>query len=325
MDITFSDFLGIISIVATILIGIAGIYYAFRLKNQPRLTFIRQEILPLFKSIVKNLDEIEIKFKNSPISPSLILLKASIVNTGNIDLDKSFIHKPLKISLPKDTKIIQVKISDFSEGVNPTVVNTSNNETEFIWELLKKNEFFTFDILFEKNDSTENNKIDDYESIRKIEKEISFNHRITNLSSVSKETLFSVQKSKQTKRFIPILTVYIVLSAILLFISAFFDKKECHYLIKSGENIIELTATPTFGNNLNIKSIDKTIDTTMTYGQFINEYNLPIKFVTNRFSFYFPVTMSLSLLIVSIAGVLFFFYLQKRDKKIRKLLKVDDL
>lgn len=77
MDV--NNFLTILGLIVTLLVGYLGIRYAFKFRNKVSITFIRRECFSLFNTIVKNLEEIEIKFKNQPITQNLILLKGTFI------------------------------------------------------------------------------------------------------------------------------------------------------------------------------------------------------------------------------------------------------
>ena len=145
---SIANFIGILGIILTIVIGIFGIFYAFKLRNFPRITYIREAFIPLFRSIAKNMNGLEINFEGKPISPSLLLLKGAFVNTGNSDIDSSGIHEQLRLLLPQSCRFIKAKIIKSSSKVNATATTIDDFTLEFSWELLKKNEFFHLKIFF---------------------------------------------------------------------------------------------------------------------------------------------------------------------------------
>lgn len=67
--------LGILGVTVTIIVGILGIRYSKKFTGNVSLTFVKHEWIPLFRTIVKNLDEVEVRFKQKPISENIILLK----------------------------------------------------------------------------------------------------------------------------------------------------------------------------------------------------------------------------------------------------------
>jgi hypothetical protein len=123
----------------------------------------------------------------------LIIYKGTFFNGGNADIDKSMVHKPLTILLPQDYEWRNVNIIDKSENINVSCSNTKE-ELNFEWDVLKENEYFTFDSVIEFKPKNNNKDEKDYspENItRKLSQNIKFTQRITSLKSVDKETLLS--------------------------------------------------------------------------------------------------------------------------------------
>ncbi len=180
-----------LGIVSTVLVGIWGIRYASKHKMKTQLLFIEHNCISLFRSIVKNLEEIEIKYKDKTIEQNLILFKGTFFNSGNTDIDHSIIHKPLTVELPHYFNWKKAKIIDKSEDV---VIENKIEKNQLIldWDILKENEYFTFDSVIEYKPDSEQNRDNDitsneYDITRQLSRNIKFSHRITNLSSVSKE------------------------------------------------------------------------------------------------------------------------------------------
>ena len=110
--------LGILGVTVTIIVGILGIKYSKKFIGNVSLTFVKHEWIPLFRTIVKNLDEVEVRFRQKPISENIILLNGSFINDGNYDIDKSMVHKPLSIYLPKEFKFLKAKVIKHSKNVD---------------------------------------------------------------------------------------------------------------------------------------------------------------------------------------------------------------
>ena len=171
-----------------------GVRYAAKYKNKVRLLLIENDCLSLFKTVVSELNELEIKFRGNPVNENLISYKATIFNSGNIDIDKNIIHEPLKINLPNGFEWKKVKIIDKSDKL---VVNldVESDYLQFNWDILKENEYFTFDSIIEYKAIEVEEKVeyddDDFnfdEDIgEKLFSEIKITQRITNLKIVDKE------------------------------------------------------------------------------------------------------------------------------------------
>jgi hypothetical protein len=204
--------LGILGVTATIIVGILGIRYSKKFTGNVSLTFVEHEWIPLFRTIVKNLDEVEVRFKQKPISENIILLNGSLINDGNYDIDKSIVHKPLSIHLPKEFKFLKAKVTKHSKNVDAHCEIINDNRLNFHWDLLKKEEFISFNSLieFQKGDNEEDK--DGYQDLSDLF-QINFEHRITNLSKV-KEEKWDLNETEKVPIFIkklglPILTILI--------------------------------------------------------------------------------------------------------------------
>lgn len=230
----------------TIVVGFVGIRTSRKYTRSVDLLFVQHEWIPLFETIVRDMKDVEVKFKQQPISENIILFNGSFVNNGNSDIDESMVHKRLSICLPKEFRWLEAKITKHSKGVNASCEIAKGNELHFDWDLLKKNEFLTFSSLIELQRSGE--KKDDEESLFDLF-EINFEHRITNLSKVKKEHLDLGESEKESKfeRYVGIvLPLVIVIPGLFLafFASRFGEIYSIkYYLLENNKKIeIELTA-----------------------------------------------------------------------------------
>ena len=171
-----------LGIIATVLIGYLGIRYTSKSKNKTSIGYFEDSRITLFESAVKELDELEIKYKNEPINENLIIYRGTFFNSGNTDIDKNLIHKPLKIILPSNYEWKKVKIIDKSKDINVEFGNSSNS-LHFSWDILRVNEYVTFDSVIEYKPISKSSSSS--ESIAKyLSSNISFEQRITNLEPI---------------------------------------------------------------------------------------------------------------------------------------------
>lgn len=179
----------ILGVIATIIVGYWGIKYTANHKTITNLLFFENGCISLFKTVVKDLEEIEIKYKGKKIDENLLIYKGTFFNSGNTDIDKSIIHQPVKVSLPKNYEWKKIKVIDQSKGVN-ILLEHNENELTFDWDILKENEFFTFDSVIEYKPQPDNDaKVIIKDITRHLSRNINFSHRITNLKSIEKEKL----------------------------------------------------------------------------------------------------------------------------------------
>lgn len=191
MNIDLNLFYMILGVIATMIVGYLGIKFASKHKAITSLLYFENSCISLFKSVVKDLDELEIKYKGNTVNENLIIYKGTFFNSGNLDIDKNSMYKPLGLELPDNYIWKKVKIIDKSEEVNINITEKTS-EIEFSWDILKENEYFTFDSVIEYNpDKTgdENLGPKTKNITKELSRGITFNQRITNLKSIDKEKL----------------------------------------------------------------------------------------------------------------------------------------
>lgn len=183
IDIT----LGIVSLAITAILGYVGIKHTLKYRKKTEIFFLKITSISLIEDIVKNLEDIEIKFRGAKISENLVLFKGAFFNSGNVDIEKRLIHKPLEIELPENYQWIDFKMAKRSEGleINFTV---DSNKIVFGWDLFKEGEYFTFDSLVEYKSSEESQLAIDNDLVELLK----INQRITDLKKVKKE--YSIPK-----------------------------------------------------------------------------------------------------------------------------------
>ncbi len=323
MDINM--FLVLLGIIVTIMIGAMGIIYTRRIRNIPKITFLKQDLFSLFESIIKNIDGINITFENIQVNPSLLMLKASFINNGTIDIDSSMVHEPLKIKLPENCKWKRIKITKTSPNVNINF-KMSDAITEFNWDLLKKNECFSFDALIEIIDNPKESIDVDSEYIEKLSEKISISHRITNLEKINKENLYSIMKSNKLKRLAPPLILLIITGFLLLILNLAFpgqSLKNIHYIIKDlKNNNMEIKLVYLKNDNILIKSIDNEYKEELTVDEFVKKYNIPLKVVENKIVLYFFPLYGLFSVLFGISGLIYCLFAKRKENYIKILLDI---
>jgi len=241
-----------LGVIATILAGYFGIKYTSKSKNRTSIWYFEDSRITLFKSVVKELDELEIKYKNEPINENLIIYRGTFFNSGNTDIDKNVIHKPLKIILPPNYEWKKVKIINKSKDINIEFDNNSNS-LHFSWDILRVDEYVTFDSVIEykltSDSSPSSESIANY-----LSNNISFEQRITNLEPIKTidPSFSSLHGYKYTS---------LIFIAIIVFFSVLF-----------GRSIV----FPDYKN-----SYEVVVDSTSTFVTFKNKNANQIQFLNN--------------------------------------------
>lgn len=141
--------LGFILTLLGTFIGIISLILFYRYRAKPRLVYLINSLIsPIM--IVKNISDIQIQYKNKPITENLFLLNITFINAGNVDIDKSGVYKNLSVVLPNNFNWLNIKIINKSKKMELGITN-DNNILSFNWDLLKPKEFFTIESLIEYN------------------------------------------------------------------------------------------------------------------------------------------------------------------------------
>jgi hypothetical protein len=302
----------------TFLFGVFTVYIYVIRKNKYQITYLEKECIPLYQSIDRNLDKIEIQYNGKPISKETVLIKSSIVNTGIYDIDGATVHDPLVMVFPEKIDLLEVEVSERPENSKVEVTAIDSNRIKIKWDLLKASESFSLDYLLRLD------KIDEQhdeirlfnELMNKIYHSISFRFRITNLGAIKKECLHEMPREKYLKRPLYPSIVGMVIGLALAIYGFMPIHRETHYLIKEKDRgIMEVVIIPSSQNTVKIVGVgndyrsEQKIDT-------LEE--VVIKIATNKKAMLTFVIMGFSYFVVF--SILFLFFYKKFLKR-KKLVR----
>jgi hypothetical protein len=207
-NMTLSNILTTIGIVVGLIFtAFIGYLYAHRVKFK----FIIFDIMPLFDSITRNMNKLNILYNGENINKGLFLLKGVIINNGNTDISKKMLFKPFTLELPDAYQWMDVQfLTNIDEGINAEYA-IDNNHLSLSWDLLKKGEFIAFFILLQFKNT------EGIPSPDEIFNTLKNSHRIENLSKKIKnfKAITKEERKKESK--------YLrAIAIILLFIAALF-------------------------------------------------------------------------------------------------------
>ncbi|NNN27057.1 hypothetical protein [Pseudomonas nitroreducens] len=178
MDITglsFSDYLSVIGII----IGFFGIYLAVRRSRYPgSLSFVQEQSIALLTDFATKIPNLTINYKDIPIDKSVVLVSGYIVNDGNIDISPQMVTDPLTCSTPKDTKLLEFKVTSSAPSLSVKTELLAADKAKIEFNLFRRDESFSFQalILLEDSDKTLKASI--------VAEKIKWNHRIEGLREV---------------------------------------------------------------------------------------------------------------------------------------------
>ncbi len=175
--------LWLIPIGLTLFLGLPSLIGWIKKKPQTSLLFKRVRGYNLFKNDVNRLN-LEILYKGDVIGNNLFLFQGELVNNGCLDIDKSHLHRKLKLTTKEGFIWKEVHLVNKENPMNASIQNNGHS-IEFGWELLKSKEKIVFEALIEYDKTFSSNQIESFYN------SISFDFRITNLKDISKEFGYS--------------------------------------------------------------------------------------------------------------------------------------
>ena len=117
----------VLGLLATISFGAWSLFYAIVGRRYPgRISFVQEDCIGLFDSIVRNFPEIVISYQNNPVGENLVLLKGAFLNTGTKDITKEMVAGELTLVLPKGYNWLTARIV----AATPDVVSGITHSTD---------------------------------------------------------------------------------------------------------------------------------------------------------------------------------------------------
>lgn len=195
----------IIGIAATGVFAYWRIRHARKLKDKIQLTLVNHTLFPLLATFQNRFKTINLEF-TLPVNTNVFYYKASIINSGNLDIDKTRIHKAFEITFPEGCNILECKIVRVSSQKVSLENKFESNRLLIEWDLIKPNENFTFELIIDS--PIINNH---YE----MEESIQLDHRITDLRTINKINESDVGEATISKllreNFIGLLVVFMMI------------------------------------------------------------------------------------------------------------------
>lgn len=65
----------VLGIVATVVFGLLGIKVAIKWKYPGKITFLKEDVIDLYNSVVKNISDLKITYKESQIVENMFLIR----------------------------------------------------------------------------------------------------------------------------------------------------------------------------------------------------------------------------------------------------------
>jgi len=270
-----STVLTILGIFLTAILGSWGLYATFKNYKPGEITFIKEEFIPLFDSIVKNLSDLQITYLNEPVKPNLYLIKGALLNTGKKDISNDMVEDNIKIELPANYKWVTAKVISKAKNVKADANINIDTELEFEFGLFRTNEYVRFQALYEKSSDETKDEVGEEIFVKKGKKSkrANFSHRIKDVKDIKIKTVTSEDKSKNDlKGSLFILLGGIVFAIFMASISVFLPSQQ-DIIFKSLLN----------NDRVTIKEIKEDIVYYKKYKSNSEEDKLSIKFFNEDF------------------------------------------
>lgn len=264
--------IGIIGVVLTIGFGIYSLKKMKDTTPKVELSFIKNECFSLVDESYNKLG-IDIRYKDEKITNPIILLKATLRNTGSLDIDKNMMFQPLKIISPSEYKWLEAKVLTSPENANIAVNIFNPNTLNLNWDLLKEQESIVVEMVIEQI-----NKIqDEVLSTIYFYDNIYFEHRITNLKNIRKDSYVSTFKRNNLRRF----TTWLILGLVYLFIGlysvaspSFLNTQDIVYIVQNDNSSEKLLITLKKDNYLVLENIINEGKTKLKVEDFNKNYSI---------------------------------------------------
>jgi len=280
--------LGILGLVATIIFGWLSIHLVRARRYPGQITFIIEDVLPLFDSIVRNFSELAVLYKDKPVAEGLILLKGVFVNSGSKDISKDMVSEQITLSLPENHKWHSVKLLSASQSVHGKF-EIMDRLLRLDLDLFRCREFIRFEALAEMPIS-QYHKQSVWNDIRKrFEESLKIQHRIADTQEIKVRKLpdeeFATKRFKKIR--IPIVAVVALLIGLLVW-SLTHPTTELIYTVASpsGTNT-DVRMTPMRDGSLTLKGVqDKNFKKSVSTEAFFKAPNFAVHCASKKDTIY---------------------------------------
>lgn len=317
--------LTIIGIVFTVFLGGWGIYLMVKRKYSPEITFVQESCLGLFDSIVKNMPELEVRYKDSPVAEGLVLLKDCFLNTGSKDISEAMVEEKVSVSLPENFRWLTAKVISASPEVH-SHITILDRSIVFETGLFRCNEYIRFEALAEvPTENPQRNK--GAESIdKRLIKALTMHHRIADTKKIKKRDLPPLKISQRRLKSLISLCVVAVIGLISIAVLSYIGPGELLLLIPTGDgHTMEVETRVRANGTLRAKGVqDKAYRKNIPAKQFFKSYGIVSKVVPDRFIKGLVIISLIAYIGLPILLLGYIYQGHRRNKKMRLLLGISE-
>ncbi len=325
---SISTLIGVLGVGISLLFGAWGVYLALVRRYQGRVTFVSEQTIGLFDAIVKNLPDMAVLYKNIPVSPNVVLIRGSLVNTGTKDISPSMIERPISLGLPTGSNWLSASVVTASQNVKASVRVSEPCVITFDNGLLRRNEFIRFQAVAElavpHSPSGRSVTGSPEESLKNSMK---FDHRIEDTDSVKSFELWP------TKGFGRRFGLYFTMVGAGLFVMilmgiaapklAFFNAIACDFAVGDSKPM-RVIVRDMRTDSVNVRALEGKFAATMTPAEFFARCRGNPMIVRDR-TFTVAVIVATSLIYILLPSILICLRLRDywTNRKLRQLLGLD--
>jgi hypothetical protein len=255
----------VFGVLATFVFGAWSLYYAIVGRRYPgRITFIREDCIGLFDSIIRNFPEIIISYQNNPVGQNLVLVKGAFLNTGTKDITEEMAAIPLTVVLPVGYRWLTARVVAASADSAPVIgLSTDKSRLAFDLGLFRCGEYLRFEALAEVPAEETVGKDN---SAQRLQRALAFEHRIADTRKVdTTEIVMKASRRRSALQSAFMMSLNVVMSAAMLVWLLFFSNPSLEgnlqfwYAPDKSKSAL-VTITPRSDGKLHLKGVTEKFD-----------------------------------------------------------------
>jgi len=252
-----STLLTVAGILVSLLFGAWGVYLALKRRYPGQVTFLHETSLPLFDTIVKNLPELKVSFKDKPVGEGLVLLKGALLNTGTKDITPDMIADPIALSLPDGFKWITANLVSHSQKVDCSLAVDQANIT-FNVGLFRCGEYLRFEALAEVPIEQKKQGEDSTDIGKKLRQVIKTTHRIADTQRVVFAELLPITRGTKRLKLLGVVVGLATVGFIAVLMTYLIAgwPAEMRFTIREDSGDVLVKARYTLDGNVTLKGVD---------------------------------------------------------------------
>jgi hypothetical protein len=310
-----------------LIISAWGIYLVLKYRYfLGQISFVKEHTIALFDTIVKNLPDLAVLYKDKPVTPNLVLIRGALLNSGKKDISPAMVEKPITIKLPNGYRWIESKLISASENLKAAINMVDTQSLILETGLFKPNEYVRFEALLEAPIENGNINRSSKELIQgKVDKAIEFSHRIADLRKINKMKVEEGDRKFKLKTDDIIIILFIIGFGLIYPIANFIypPPGEIIYSYKKAQNeIIDVRIIPEPKNMIKIEEINKKYNVTLSADDFISNVNKiyvkPKSDQIKALSIIVGISFAMALIFVIISYLSY-----RKNKKLRIIFSID--